>query len=79
MAELFKRGVPLSIKATKDLTDLLERKPLPKMRSTKPGNKPGNKLGHDHAHGGKGGKPKARGAGAERHAASNGMPGKRRS
>jgi len=79
LAELFKRGVPLSIKATKDLTDLLERKPLPKMRSTKPGNKPGNKLGHGHARGGKGGKPKARGAGAERHAASNGMPGKRRS
>jgi len=34
LAELFKRGVPLSINATKDLTDLLERKPLPKMRST---------------------------------------------
>jgi hypothetical protein len=80
LAELFKRGVPLSIKATKDLTDLLERKPLPKMRSTKPDNKPGNKLGHGpQARGGKGGKLKARGAGVERHASSNGTPGKRRS
>ena len=74
MAELFKRGVPLSINATKDLTDLLERKPLPKMRSTKSGNKPGQ----GQSRGGKGGKGKARGSGAERHASSNGSPGKRR-
>ena len=77
MAELFKRGVPLSINATKDLTDLLERKPQPKMRSTKSGNKPGqgqSRGGKD----GKDGKAKARGSGAERHASSNLSPGKRR-
>jgi len=74
LAELFKRGVPLSINATKDLTDLLERKPLPKMRSTKSGNKPGQ----GQARRGKGGKAKLRGTGAERHASSNGPPGKRR-
>ena len=74
MAELFKRGVPLSINATKDLTDLLERKPLPKMRSTKSGNKPGQ----GQSRGGKDGKAKVRGSGAERHASSNLSPGKRR-
>ena len=73
MAELFKHGVPLSIDATKDLTDLLERKPLPKMRSAR-----SNKPGPSQARGGKGGNDKKRGTGAERHASSNGSPGKRR-